>query len=164
MIRTLFFALLLFTAPAVAQETEATKGLSGLPVPRFVSIASGEANMRAGPGETYPVIWTYVRRGLPMEVVREWGIWRQLKDPDGAIGWMNKNLLSGERTALVRDKLLMLYARADVESPKVWKVEPGVVAVIQLCEQGWCRISVDGRNGYAQAAELWGVYEGETIE
>jgi SH3-like domain-containing protein len=165
MTRRLLVLLLLATlAPAHAQESDATKGLSGLPTPRWVSIASGEANMRAGPGETYPVIWTYKRKGLPVEVIREWGIWRQVRDPDGDTGWMNKNLLSGKRTAMVRGKTVTLHARAEFSSPRVWRAEPGVIGEIQVCDEGWCRIAIGGRNGYLLAVDLWGVYKGETVE
>lgn len=160
----LLAAILSVPAPASAQDTDATKGLSGLPTPRWVSLASGEANMRAGPGEAYPVTWTYKRKGLPVEVIREWGIWRQIRDPDGTTGWMNKNLLSGKRTAMVKTKLINLYARAEFSSPPVWRAEPGVVGDIQVCDGGWCRLSLGGRNGYALAVDLWGLYKGETID
>ena len=150
--------------PASAQETDATKGLSGLATPRWVSLSSGEANMRAGPGESYPVTWTYKRKGLPLEVIREWGIWRQIRDPDGVTGWMNMNLLSGKRTGMVKGKVANLYARAEFSSRPVWRAEPGVVGEIQVCDEGWCRLSLSGRNGYVLAVDLWGVYKGETID
>jgi SH3-like domain-containing protein len=163
MFKRICVAAFLLAAPAAAQS-DATKGLSGEPVPRFVSIASGKANMRTGPGENYPVIWTYERSGLPVEVVQEWGIGRQLRDPDGAKGWMNKNLLSGERTAMVVGKVTTLYSRADVASPPVWRAEPGVIGHIQVCDEGWCRLSINGRSGYVLAADLWGVYKDEVID
>lgn len=162
-IKTVIGLLLFVAVPGNARQTDATKGLSGLSTPRFVSIASGEANMRAGPGETYPVIWTYKRKGLPVEVIGEWGIWRQLRDPDGETGWMNKNLLSGARTAMVRHKTVNLHARAEFSAPPVWRAEPGVIGTIQMCVEGWCRLSVGGRSGYLLAVDLWGVYKGETI-
>lgn len=163
--KTLLPALLFGLAlPVSARESDATKGLSGLPTPRFVSIASGEANMRAGPGETYPVIWTYKRKGLPVEIVREWGIWRQIRDHDGDTGWINKNLLSGTRTAMVRAKTVNLYARAEFSSARVWRAEPGVIGAVQICDEGWCRIAIGGRGGFTLAVDLWGVYKGETIE
>ena len=162
---TLFAALVFsLAAPAWAQETDATRGLSGLATPRFVSIASGEANMRAGPGETYPVSWTYKRKGLPVEIVREWGIWRQIRDHDGDTGWINKNLLSGKRTAMIRGRTTNLYARAEFSAPRVWRAEPGVIGEIQLCDEGWCRLSLAGKTGYVLAVHVWGVYKGETIE
>ena len=156
--------LALMSLPAAAQLREAEQGLSGLPVPRFVSLGANEANMRSGPGEQYPITWVYRREGLPMEVVREWGIWRLVRDPHGGQGWMNKNLLSGERTAYVTRAVRTLYDRADIASRAVWRVEPGVVAKIVLCEEAWCQLRIDGKSGNILRKQLWGVYSKESID
>ena len=44
---------------------------SGLQVPRFVTLASDEVNMRTGPGLQYPITWVLVRESLPVEIIRE---------------------------------------------------------------------------------------------
>ena len=157
-------AIALLPAAAGAQLREAEQGLSGLPVPRFVSLGAGEANMRSGPGEQYPISWVYRREGLPMEVVREWGIWRLVRDPQGGQGWMNKNLLSGERTAYVTRSVRTQHRRADIASPPVWRVQPGVVAKIVLCEEAWCQLRIDGKSGYILRNQVWGVYPRESID
>ena len=156
--------LLLIPVAAGAQMKEAQQGLSGLAVPRFVSLGAGEANMRSGPGEQYPIAWVYQREGLPVEVVREWGIWRLVRDPQGGQGWMNKNLLAGERTAYVTRAVRTLYERADIASRPVWRVEPGVVARIVLCEEAWCQLRIDGKSGYVLRNQVWGVYPRESID
>lgn len=162
----LVLALLLVLLPvaASAQLREAEQGLSGLPVPRFVSLGAGEANMRSGPGEQYPITWVYRREGMPVEVIREWGIWRLVRDPGGGQGWMNKNLLSGERTAYVTRAVRTLYERADIASRPVWRVEPGVVARIVLCEEAWCQLRIEGKSGYILRNQIWGVYPRESID
>src|SRR3546814_9432329 len=79
-----FLLVLATTASAAnAQPREAVEGLSGLKIPRFVSLSSGQANLRTGPGDRYPVNWIYQRKDLPLKVVKEYGIWRQVVDPDG---------------------------------------------------------------------------------
>lgn len=162
----LWIAVLLALGPtsASAQMREATEGLSGLPIPRFLSLGTGEANMRSGPGEQYPITWVYQREGLPMEVIREWGIWRLVRDPHGGQGWMNKNLLSGDRTAYVTRAVRTLYQRADIASRPVWRAEPGVVAKIVLCEEAWCQLRIAGKSGYVLRKHIWGVYEKESID
>ena len=60
---------------------------TGLPVPRFVSLRSDEVNVRAGPGFQYPVNWVYQRAGLPVEIIGEFNVWRQILAPDGGTGW-----------------------------------------------------------------------------
>ena len=53
---------------ATAQEAKLTVRGSGLPVPRFVSLKFNKANLRAGPGSEYPVLWQYRQVGLPLLV------------------------------------------------------------------------------------------------
>jgi SH3-like domain-containing protein len=152
------------TAPAAAQNAEAERGRSGLPIPRFVTLGAGEARMRAGPGRDFPVDWLFVRKTLPVEVIDEYGIYRKVRGPDGAEGWMDKALLSGARYAMFVDKVTTVRARPEAAAPAVWRAEPGVVARVKLCADGWCRLDHDGRAGYARALDLWGVYPDEVIE
>ncbi|MHB9880987.1 SH3 domain-containing protein [Pacificimonas sp. ICDLI1SI03] len=150
-------------APAFGQSVEAERGRSGLPIPRFVSLGTNEARMRAGPGRDYPAKWMYVREGLPLEVVDEWGIHRKVRDPDGQEGWMDKALLSGARTGMIVGKVTTARARPELDAPPVWRAEPGVIVRVQLCESGWCRVQVDGRAGFVKNLDLWGVYKDEEI-
>jgi SH3-like domain-containing protein len=69
----MLLTLALAAATAVAPvDSDATKGVSGLPVPRYVSLKSDKAYLRTGPGDRYPVSWVYMRKGLPVEVIREY--------------------------------------------------------------------------------------------
>jgi len=72
--------------PPVIAETPAGRPAavgSGLPVPRFVSLKSDRVNLRNGPGTDYPTGWVYRRAGLPLEVVKEFEGWRQVRDAEG---------------------------------------------------------------------------------
>ena len=97
--------ILSVTGADAAAAQPATPGVavgpSGLPVPRFVSLKSGRVNVRVGPGEDYKIAWVFVKSGLPIEVVQEFDNWRQIRDSDGATGWVFQSLLSGKRTAVV---------------------------------------------------------------
>ncbi|MBV8971683.1 MAG: hypothetical protein JO290_05270 [Sphingomonadaceae bacterium] len=151
-------------APArSAVDRDATDGLSGLPIPRFVSLKSDKAYLRTGPGDRYPVVWVYVRKGLPIEVVREYGIWRQVRDIGGSVGWMNKQLISGNRTAVVTGAIRTLYARPDLAGRAVWRIAPGAIVRVVLCSEAWCRVDRGGKSGYILRAQLWGVGATETI-
>lgn len=70
-------------------------------LPRFYSLKSNPVNLRKGPGTQYPKSWVFRRAGLPVEVLRKHGRWRQLRDSDGATGWVLETLISRRRTALV---------------------------------------------------------------
>ena len=84
---------LALSAPAAAQEKQP---------PYWASIASGQALTHTGPGKTYPNVWLYQRRDLPVRVVKKYETWRLIQDPDGAQGWMLVTLLSDRRTAIVK--------------------------------------------------------------
>ena len=85
------------------------------PTPYMASIASGRAMMRTGPGQTYPGTWLYVRRDLPIRVLRIYHEWRMIEDPGGTRGWMLVSLLSDQRTAIVRGEGLGYRRRSLAE-------------------------------------------------
>ncbi len=158
--------------PCVADDSPAIVG-SGLPVPRFVSLKSDRVNLRNGPGTDYPTGWVYRRAGLPVEVIKEFETWRQVRDAEGATGWVLQSLLSGRRTALVLPwerkqgsppPLVPIMASDSERSGVVVKVEAGVIADLHSCDGRWCRATVDQYSGYIEQKKLWGVYEGETFK
>jgi SH3-like domain-containing protein len=156
--------LLIACAATAANAAEFADGTTDLQKPRFVSIKGGSAMMRSGPGERFPILWEYKRPGLPMEILKEYEIGRQVRDPDGTIGWMNTALLTGQRTGMVRDQSRLLYVAPDMKSRIAWRIAPGAVVNITLCEDIWCRVSKDGKSGYILRGQMWGTYAREKIE
>lgn len=146
---------------------------SGLPVPRFVSLKSDRVNLRSGPGTDYPTGWVYRRAGLPLEVVKEFEGWRQVRDAEGASGWVLQSLLSGRRTGLVLPwerksgappPIVPVRSGDSESSAVVANVEAGVIADLHSCDGRWCRVTVDRYSGFVEQKKLWGVYQGETIK
>jgi SH3-like domain-containing protein len=137
---------------------------SGLPVPRFVSLRSDKVNVRSGPGARYPVEWVFERRGMPVEVVSEYELWRKVRDVQGTEGWVHQNLLSSRRGIIVTGKLRALKADARDDAALVARVEPDVVGQLLQCKGGWCRVDVDGYRGWLKRGEIWGVFPTETVE
>ncbi|MBW8284190.1 MAG: SH3 domain-containing protein [Rhizobium sp.] len=85
---------------SVAEAQGVSKGSSGLPLPRFVSLKAKRVNLRIGPSTDYAVSWLYLKSGLPVEIIQEYENWRRIRDADGTEGWVSQTLLSGERTAV----------------------------------------------------------------
>lgn len=141
---------------------------SGLPVPRFVSLKSDRVNVRAGPTKDHDVAWVYTHAGLPVEVTAEFENWRRIRDWEGSEGWVYHSLLSGRRTAIVtpklKDDLVPLLEKADIESAVVAKLQSGVLGIIKTCNGIWCRLSGERFDGWIRQERLWGVYPGEKIE
>ncbi len=136
----------------------------GLPIPRFVSLRSGEVNLRTGPGGQYPIEWVFLRANMPVEVIAEYETWRRIRDADGAEGWVHQRLLSGRRTALITGAIRDLRRRPEGNSPLVARLEPGVIAEIRTCKGDWCQLDIGGKRGWVLRGEFWGTYPNEPVE
>ncbi|MCB1507306.1 MAG: hypothetical protein KDI98_00605 [Hyphomicrobiaceae bacterium] len=162
--------VLMSVLPAGAQG--AARGtVTGLPLPRFVSLEHGQTAVRVGPGENYPRAFTYQRRNLPVEVTAEFDVWRRVRDMDGEEGWVRQTQISGTRYAIIEPwssgDPVPARARAEADSPVAVLLEPGVQAVLVECNGRMCLLSGDDGarwQGWVAQDRLWGAYPGETVE
>lgn len=154
------FLLASFGMALAAQPNSET----GLPIPRFVTLKSDEANLRKGPGTRYPIHWVYKREGLPVEIINEFGNWRQVRDHDLVTGWMHQSMLSGYRNAMIIGEAQALRRDPGEDSPGLLLAQPGVIAELLECGVGWCELQIEGRKGWIEKSHLWGVYPQEFIE
>jgi len=175
--------MLLGLVGALAQATDGAKGgagakgtdialgrgsVTGLPVPRFVSLKADRINVRSGPSRDQDVQWVYTRAGMPVEITAEFENWRRIRDWQGAEGWVYHSLLSGKRTAVVvprlKTDLVPLYARRDVKSAVVARLQAGVLGKLDSCTGTWCEFSGKGFDGWIMQVRLWGAYPNEKID
>ncbi|MEO1105131.1 MAG: SH3 domain-containing protein, partial [Pseudomonadota bacterium] len=123
----------LFAAPANAQDRQ---------LPYWASIRFDQVNMRVGPSQEYPIEWVYKRKGLPVKVVRMREGWRLVLDPEGTQGWIAASQLTPKRSVIVTGEgLADLREAAATASALRWRAEPGVVAELLRCREGWCEIN-----------------------
>lgn len=160
--------------PACAAESipQERGSASGLAIPRFVSLKSDRVNLRNGPGTDYPTAWVFRRVGMPVEVLKEYEAWRQVRDSEGATGWVLHSMLSGRRTALVLPWEItpgqpaprtMLRGDDRETAAAVAIIEAGVIANVRRCDGRWCYVAVEEIHGYIEQSKLWGVYRDEVI-
>lgn len=141
---------------------------TGLPIPRFVSLKAPRVNVRKGPSSDHQVVWVFTRKGLPVEIIAEFELWRRVRDSEGAEGWVYHSMLSGRRTALVApwkgNSTVPLYVSGERQSAVVALAKGGVVGEIDRCDGTWCQIEVPGGyHGFVEQTMLWGVYPGEQV-
>ncbi len=140
--------------------------VTGLHLPRYASLKTGDVNMRSGPGSRYPVIWTYKRFELPVRIEREFDVWRLVEDMDGIKGWMHQATLTGRRTFVITGTdARTIRAEASDSAAAVAILKPGVVGRVRSCDANaaWCQVQVGDYRGWLARADFWGTDAGEVV-
>lgn len=159
------FGLAVYAPASAARSAAADAGTerevrsdtpSGFPVPRFVGLKSAKTYCRTGPAFSYPVAVTFLRPGLPVEVVAETtDHWRKVRDIEGATCWVHQTTLRAPSHVIVIDPTA-LHARADAAAPIRARLQKGVFAEVGRERGGWLLLTVSGVKGWAPADGLWG--------
>jgi len=152
-------ATLLSSYSAIASDKHRIQ----LPIPRFVSLGADEVNVRIGPGIRYPIKFILKKEELPVEVIKEFDVWRQIRNIDGDEGWVHKSLLSGKRRVIVKGHIQTIYKEPSSDTKPIVKFEPGVIAKLNYCKAKWCYIKAASYKGWIKRKNIWGVYADEVI-
>ncbi len=157
----IFGVLLLMLPIQIAwaqQSSDPTLGaVTNLPLPRFVSLKVGDANVRRGPSQSHRIDWVMAHKGTPLQITAEFEHWRRVRDQDGAGGWVHYALLSGRRTVVVTDQRIPLHKTPAEGSSTVALAEKGVIAFLGACVVFWCEITVDNYTGWVEKSAIWGI-------
>ena len=132
-------------------------------VPRFASFASDKVYMREGPTYRHPILWVYHRRGLPVEIVAQYDVWRKVRDADGTTGWVHASMIAERRTVVVTSPRPVAGAAFETmpRSPILALAQTGVVAKLEACEADACEIEAGETQGWIEKKNIWGVRVGE---
>jgi SH3-like domain-containing protein len=151
--------------PPKAAEPEIRGSATNLPLPRFAALRSDEVNLRAGPGTRYPIEWVYKRRELPVEIQREFEVWRLVQDPDGIKGWVHQATLTGRRSFIVTGGDATLRRDAQDNAAPVAILKPGVVGHLRACRVNfdWCQVQTGDYRGFLKRSQFWGTLPGEVV-
>lgn len=156
-------APLAVTKPAAKPGKEPAE--PSAPLPRFAAFKTDETNMRVGPGQRYPIEWVYRRRDLPVEVEREYDVWRYVRDPEGVRGWVHQVTLSERRTFMVREADATIRTDASDTARPVAVLKTGVIGRLRSCDKGspWCQVQSGTFKGYLRRNQFWGLFPDEVV-
>ena len=99
-------------------------------------------------------------------MLAKYGPWRKIKDLDGSTGWVKRGTLSEKRSFRVIASTLLLR-EPDKDSAPVAKLELGIMGALISCPKThpfYCRVEVQGYQGWLPKGEIFGVYPNEVIE
>ena len=124
----------------------------------FSSLRSAETNVRAGPGQHYPIKFTFKAKAVPVRVINEYDNWCEIEDYEGQSGWVSQNLLTKKRMLLVRTSkpFIDMYAKNNEKSRVVFHLENNVTGEYLKCVDNWCAIKVSDKKGWVKKNEVFG--------
>lgn len=133
---------------------------SGQPVPRWLSLKSDEVRARQGPGLDYPILWEYRVPGLPVQVIAETTEWRKICDPDGAVAWVHRSVVSSRRSVFnaSREEIAIHAGRSDT-SPVRARLSPRSLVSLDACVDQWCEVRVRRLRGWLPQRAVFGVQD-----
>ena len=147
------------------KQTVKSSHESTFALPRFAAMRKGEANVRVGPGYRFPIDWVFTRKDMPVEIVAENDVWRQIRDWEGTVGWVLSSQLTGRRMVIVKGEVGTLRSEPSATSDPVAHIEPGVIGRLMECPVpgDWCRVEVNDLKGWIHRREVFGVYPTEAF-
>ncbi|TAH50436.1 MAG: hypothetical protein EYC67_02825 [Betaproteobacteria bacterium] len=100
-----------------------------------------------------------VSAGTPVEVVVTLDKWIKVRDPGGAITWIERSALATKRTVQVTATRALVRKQPTESSAPVFEAAKDVV--LELADapaEGWAKVRhVDGASGYVRVNEVWGL-------
>lgn len=97
-------------------------------------------------------------RGMPVEVILNYGEWTKIRDASGELFWLETKALSAARTVVVIAPSVKVRSSADDSSGTAFAADKGVLLeLVEPASSGWIKVRHrDGQGGYVKAAEVWG--------
>lgn len=97
--------------------------------------------------------------GTPVEVIVGLDRWLKVRDPSGAISWVERQLVEEKRTVMVNIPQITVRQEASTSAPVSFEAGRGVILeLIEAPRFGWIKVRhADGSTGFAKAVEVWGL-------
>ena len=97
-------------------------------------------------------------RGMPVEIVLNYGQWTKVRDAAGDLSWVEAKALSPKRTVVVKSANARVHSGSDENSPVVLIAERSVMLdLLEPAVSAWVRVRHrDGQSGFVRAADVWG--------
>lgn len=127
---------------------------------RMVAIKNDNVNMRSGPSLDKEIIWK-LGVGFPLKVVSASGDWIQVKDFEGTVGWVHKDVVDRSGHMIVKAQKMNkgkinIRQEPDSKSKVVAKAYYGVVFKTLEQRKGWVKVQHGDVSGWIKRSLLWG--------
>jgi len=98
-------------------------------------------------------------KGMPVEVVINYGAWSKVRDFAGDLSWIETKQLSDRKNIVVRNINAKIRQNADESADVLFSADKGVLLeVVDTVVPGWVKVKhADGTTGFIKLSDVWGV-------
>jgi len=125
----------------------------------FRSVLTPKTILYEAPSATTKKVYL-VGEGYPLEVIVNLGDWLKVRDPFGALNWVESKNLQFKRTVIVKADKANIYKEPELKSLLIANVEKDVVMELSdpLITNGWIKVRYQqDLDGYIQTSQVWGM-------
>ena len=124
----------------------------------FASLRANETNVRAGPGQHYPIKFTFKTRMIPVRVINEYDNWSEIEDYEKQTGWVSQSLLTKKRSLLIRSNkdYVDMHAKNNERSRVLYHLKNNVSGEYLKCNEEWCALKVNDKKGWVKKTDVFG--------
>ena len=147
-----FFFLIVFYSYSYLPKNVLAENL-----PNLVSIKTSKANLRYGPGKSYPIKLIFIKKNIPLLIVDKFDHWRKVITIKNTIGWIHKSQLTVKHRSVTL-KPDYLRKKPQLSSEKIAFLNDNVNVSVIKCKLYWCKITLKNRkfSGWYIKKYLWG--------
>ena len=100
-----------------------------------------------------------LKRYTPVELIVSAEGFAKVREPEGAIGWVEKKALSDKRQVLVNVPKAQVRGTAGVDAAIIFEAEKGVaLELLEPARDGWAKVRhLDGPTGMIRVTQVWGL-------
>ena len=122
----------------------------------FISIKS-KSNLRAGPGQQYPINWTLKLPNMPVKVLEKNSTYTRVELYDGTRGWVWNATVSKKKFYIIIEDTYIF----DKNHNKIALVKKNVLfnqvkCDVIISDKVYCKVAKDGIKGYLYKKSIWG--------
>ena len=125
--------------------------------PKLVSIKTSKANLRYGPGKSYPVKLVFIKKQIPLVIIDQFDHWRKVLTTKNLTGWIHKSQLTVKYRSIIL-KPDYLRKKPELSSKKIAFLGENVNVSVLKCKVYWCKVTLKSRkfSGWYIKKYLWG--------
>ena len=123
----------------------------------FLTLRNEKVNLRQGPSFDHPIKLFYKKKYLPVKIIDQFDNFRKILDHENNSGWIHISQLSKRKAGINIRENALVFNSPTLYSKPIVRLEKGKLCIVKKCKDNWCKISLEGYQGWIEKDNLWGL-------